>query len=74
MTAFSPIDGTELSADPDAIKAFLRDYLRDAIHLVAILPDGPTTGQCFYADADKAADWAASQSAQGKNVYWTVNV
>jgi hypothetical protein len=47
--------------------------IADHIHLVAIVPDGPTQGRNFGSDAQAAQEWASDQNAQGKNIYWTVN-
>jgi hypothetical protein len=47
--------------------------IADHIHLVAIVPDGPTQGRNFGGDAKAAEEWASDQNAQGKNIYWTVN-
>ena len=47
--------------------------IADHIHLVAIVPDGPTQGRNFGGNAKAAEEWASDQNAQGKNIYWTVN-
>jgi len=54
--------------------AFLANTVGDHIHLVAITPDGPTTGRWFGNDAVAAVAWASDQNQQGRNIYWTVNV
>lgn len=57
-----------------AIAAFIKRTIQNSIHLVTIIPDGPTTGRWFGDDHAAASLWAYNQNAQGKNVYWTVNV
>jgi hypothetical protein len=56
----------------DDLRDFLA-YLGGYIHLVAIMPDGPTIGRDFGNDKESAAAWALEQNAEGKNIYFTVN-
>jgi RecA-family ATPase len=65
---------TDLIADPEVITGFLRDYLGESIHLVAIVPDGHTEGRWFADDVQAATTWAVEQNGRGKGVYWTVNL
>lgn len=68
-----------LEPQPDVAREFLA-YLDD-IHLVSILPDGKpkanpkdgTIGRHFGTNVDQAIEWAASQNAAGRGIYWTVN-
>lgn len=63
-----------LAPDEARIAEFLRSTVAEAIHLVAIVPDGAaTSGRWFGGDADSAAAWAAERNRDGANVYWTVN-
>jgi hypothetical protein len=46
----------------------------DQIHLVSIALDGSgTNGQDFGRDVDAAIEWASSENARGRGIYWTVN-
>ena len=47
--------------------------IADQIHLVAIVPDGPTQGRSFGSKVQAAQEWASERNAQGMNIYWTVN-
>ena len=63
--------------DREATRAYLSDYFRTEIHLVAILPDGTekdVRGQYFGSDASRAEAWAYQENQKGWNVYTTVNV
>jgi len=60
-----------LSPNLDVARVLLASL--DQIHLVAIMPDGPTVGSEFGCDIDAAIEWARSQNALGQGVYWTVN-
>lgn len=56
------------------VESFLRDQVRDAIHLVSIEPDGPgLDGRYFGEDAAEAAKWAIAENSRPRNIYWTVN-
>ncbi len=53
---------------------FLRDVLRDHIHLVSIVPDTEDIrGRHFEADHVAAWAWARSENERGAGVYFTVN-
>lgn len=54
--------------------AFIASTIQKNIHLVSIVPDGPTTGRWFGDDAEAAAAWACAANARAANCYWTVNV
>lgn len=57
-------------AEPNADLSFLSD----AIHLVAIHPDGgPPRAQWFGDDRARAEAWANIQNGEGFNVYFTAN-
>ena len=62
-----------IASDLAVVRSFLEDAISDQIHLVAILPDGPTAGRDFGTDIEAALAWATSANGSGKNVYWTVN-
>lgn len=55
---------------------FLSDL--DQIHLVSIRPDAPENdlprGKDFQQDWQAAVEWAEVENADGRNVYWTVNL
>lgn len=61
----------ELTPQPHEARSLFR--LLDQIHLVAIKPDGGTTGRDFGTDQEAAIDWATAQNSSGRNIYWTVN-
>lgn len=64
-----------LQADRDVIAGFLREYVPDPIHLVAIHPDRDEIEGRWFADkVDAATAWAVEQNSRGRGVYWTVNV
>ena len=64
----------ELVPRTEEIATFLRSTIADAIHLVAIVPEGPApAGRWFDSNALDAAIWATECNAEGANVYWTVN-
>lgn len=50
------------------------EVIRDQIHLVAIVPDGPASGKYFGTDIAAAEAWARKENAEGKNLYWTINL
>lgn len=56
----------------DDLLEFL-EVIRDQIHLVAIVPDGPARARYFGTDKDAAAAWAKDENAAGKNLYYTKN-
>jgi putative DNA primase/helicase len=56
------------------VRSFLARTIVEHIHLVSIEPNGPTSGQCFYANVDAATNWAIKENANGRNIYWTVNI
>lgn len=62
-----------LQPDEAAIRQFISGIICDAIHLAAVVPDGPLSGRYFGDDCDAAVDWAIERNRQGKNLYWTVN-
>lgn len=64
---------TALSADPAAVETFLAGHVRDAIHLVSIVPDGSAKARWFADDVVAATAWAIRRNAQGENIYWSVN-
>jgi hypothetical protein len=63
-----------MKACRDTIESFLTDSIRSDIHLVAIIPDGPATGQWFGTDSLAAAKWALNQNHKGAGVYFSVNL
>lgn len=65
------------TAEPDMISRFLVESVGHDIHLAWIIPDGgrgACGGQWFGKDVDAAAAWAITHNANGRNVYWTVNI
>jgi hypothetical protein len=58
---------------PALMTNFLRDVIRDHIHLVAIYPDGPIEGRWFGTDHAAAYAYADQMSAKGYGIYYTVN-
>lgn len=71
-----PTADNHVSIAQNVIKDFLT-LLRPQglLNLVAIIPDGPTTGITFEMpiQVEDAADWAFKQNDTGKNLYFTVN-
>ena len=65
--------GTEPAPSKTEIRSFLERIVRSDIHLVAIIPDGSTTGEWFGDDVEAAVSWAAEQNKAGRGLYWTVN-
>lgn len=65
--------GTEPAPYKKEISSFLETIVRSDIHLVAIIPDGLTTGRWFGDDVEAAVTWAAEQNKAGRGLYWTVN-
>jgi hypothetical protein len=63
-----------LAPDEASIALFLRECVKDNIQLVAITPGGPTNGRWFDDDVTAAVQWAMQQNANGKNIYWSVNI
>lgn len=63
----------QINLTPQPSEALGLFRLLNQIHLVAIKPDGGTTGRDFGTDAEAAIEWAAAQNSSGRNVYWTVN-
>jgi hypothetical protein len=73
--------GVGLVPSQNGIRDFLRDYLGNSIHLVAIKPDANVDvnpndieGRHFYDDYEAAAEWAVRKNHSGFNVYWSVNI
>lgn len=64
----------EMVADSSTIEAFARQYIADAIQLVAITPDGPVSAKWFGSDAKSAAIWADRENRKGRNIHWTPNI
>lgn len=57
------------------LETFLKNVIKNDIHLVAIVPDTiHISGQYFASDASAATAWAMERNAAGANVYWTVNI
>ncbi|MBK1630658.1 hypothetical protein CKO31_07850 [Thiohalocapsa halophila] len=66
----------ELTPNREAIKdALSKIRPHGKQNLVAIIPDGSTSGRTFDlpGDLELAADWAARKNADGKNLHFTVN-
>lgn len=74
MVSIAEFTAPPLQADPDEIEHFLRDYVKDDLHLVAIEPDTRMIdGRWFADDVEAAAQWAIDWNKSGRNLYWTAN-
>lgn len=70
-----PVGAACLLPVPAQIDDFCRNVIRNAIHLVAIVPESArTNGQWFGDDVESAVNWAAERNRAGANIYWTINV
>ena len=67
------MSGPRLIPDKSAIEKFLSGTVQEDIHLAAFGEKGAPICKSFGNDAQRAADWAEGQNAQGRGVYWTVN-